>query len=85
MKTLRKVEVTEDPCLQIQADLSAMLDGELAASSVRRVMVHSDCCPSCRGFLDGIRMQARTHRDFYNCLTRDENDVIEVSTGDSNW
>ena len=25
-----------------------MLDGELDAPSVRRVMVHSDVCPSCR-------------------------------------
>jgi tetratricopeptide (TPR) repeat protein len=51
-----------DPCLQIQVDLSAMLDGELDVASVRRVMVHSDVCPSCRGFLDGIRDQARLHR-----------------------
>ena len=52
-----------DPCLQIQVDLSAMLDGELDAPSVRRVMVHSDVCPSCRGFMDGIRSQARLHRE----------------------
>src|SRR5262245_2064478 len=51
-----------DPCLQIQVDLSAMLDGELDAPSVRRVMVHSDVCPSCREFLDGIRSQVRLHR-----------------------
>ena len=52
-----------DPCLQIQVDLSAMLDGELDAPSVRRVMVHSDVCPSCRGFLEGIRSQVRLHRE----------------------
>jgi tetratricopeptide (TPR) repeat protein len=40
-----------------------MLDGELDAPSVRRVMVHSDVCPSCRGFLEGIRNQVRLHRD----------------------
>src|SRR5262245_38494265 len=51
-----------DPCLQIQVDLSAMLDGELDAPSVRRVMVHSDVCPSCRDFLEGIRSQARLHQ-----------------------
>ncbi|MCA8974428.1 MAG: tetratricopeptide repeat protein [Planctomycetes bacterium] len=49
--------------MQIQVDLSAMLDGELDAPSVRRVMVHSDACPSCRGFLAGIRQQVRLHRD----------------------
>lgn len=51
-----------DPCLQIQVDLSAMLDGELDPASVRRVMVHSDVCGSCRTFLNGIRQQARLHR-----------------------
>ena len=39
-----------------------MLDGELDAPSVRRVMVHSDVCPLCRGFLEGIRQHARLHR-----------------------
>lgn len=48
--------------MQIQVDLSAMLDGELDPASVRRVMVHSDVCGACRGFLDGIRDQARLHR-----------------------
>lgn len=52
-----------DPCLQIQVDLSAMLDGELDPAGVRRVMVHSDCCPSCRTFLEGIREQFRLHRE----------------------
>lgn len=52
-----------DPCLQIQVDLSAMLDGELEAASVRRVMVHSDVCDSCRNFLEGIRSQTRAHRE----------------------
>ncbi|MCA8948873.1 MAG: tetratricopeptide repeat protein [Planctomycetes bacterium] len=52
-----------DPCMQIQVDLSAMLDGELDAPSVRRVMVHSDACASCRGFLEGIRSQVRLHRE----------------------
>ncbi len=51
-----------DPCLQIQVDLSAMLDGELEAAGVRRVMVHSDVCDSCRQFLEGIRAQVRLHR-----------------------
>jgi hypothetical protein len=51
-----------DPCLPIQADLSAMLDGELDPASVRRVMVHSDVCPSCSEFLASIRAQVRMHR-----------------------
>ena len=51
-----------DPCLQIQVDLSAMLDGELDPAGVRRVMVHSDLCGSCREFLEGIRAQVRVHK-----------------------
>jgi tetratricopeptide (TPR) repeat protein len=42
-----------------------MLDGELDAPSVRRVMVHSDVCPSCRGFLEGIRSHVRLHRELH--------------------
>ncbi len=56
------IELGNHPCLQIQVDLSAMLDGELDPASVRRVMVHSDVCPSCRSFLAGIRTQVRLHR-----------------------
>ncbi|MBX3463389.1 MAG: zf-HC2 domain-containing protein [Planctomycetes bacterium] len=52
----------QDPCLPIQVDLSAMLDGELDPASVRRVMVHSDVCENCRAFLDGIRTQVRLHK-----------------------
>jgi tetratricopeptide (TPR) repeat protein len=51
-----------DPCLQIQVDLSAMVDGELDAAGVRRVMVHSDLCAHCRQFLEGIRAHARLHK-----------------------
>lgn len=59
------------PCLQIQADLSAMLDGELDGASVRRVMVHSDVCEGCRAFLDGIRSQVRLHRRAHSALVGD--------------
>lgn len=59
------IERGNDPCLQIQVDLSAMLDGELDAPSVRRVMVHSDFCASCRAFLEGIRAQVRMHQQLY--------------------
>ncbi len=51
-----------DPCLQIQVDLSAMVDGELDPAAVRRVLVHSDVCGSCRSFLTGVRSQIRLHR-----------------------
>ena len=54
----------QDLCLPIQADLSAMLDGELDPAGVRRVTMHSDACPSCRSFFDGIRKQVGLHRRF---------------------
>ena len=71
MSTLTPPKQSKDPCLQIQADLSAMLDGELDASSVRRVMVHSDVCESCKGFLQGIRSSAHAHRELAEILTED--------------
>lgn len=58
-----------------------MLDGELDAASVRRVMVHSDLCPSCRRFLDSIRSLARTHRDLHTCLTADGDAMVEMHVG----
>ena len=48
--------------MQIQVDLSAMLDGELGPAGVRRVTVHSDVCPNCRAFFDSIRHQVGLHR-----------------------
>lgn len=52
----------QDPCLPIQADLSAMLDGELDPAGIRRVTMHSDGCASCKSFFDGIREQVGLHR-----------------------
>lgn len=52
----------QDPCLQIQVDLSAMLDGELDPAGVRRVTLHSDGCASCRSFFESIRQQVGLHR-----------------------
>ncbi len=62
MKLINLVESYRDPCAPIQADLSAMLDGELDAATVRRVMVHSDLCNSCGAFLKGVRNQVRAHK-----------------------
>lgn len=62
MQPSTPVERGNDPCLQIQVDLSAMVDGELDPVGVRRVMTHSDMCASCRSFLDGVRSQVRIHQ-----------------------
>lgn len=67
-----KVRRGVDPCMQIQVDLSAMLDGELDPAGVRRVTVHSDVCPQCRSFLIGVREQAGLHRRLAQVLGRSE-------------
>ncbi|MGK0303253.1 MAG: tetratricopeptide (TPR) repeat protein [Planctomycetota bacterium] len=64
----------QDLCLPIQADLSAMLDGELDPAGVRRVTMHSDACPSCRSFFDGIRKQVGLHRRFAAVMSEPEAD-----------
>ena len=48
-----------EPCLLMQADISAMLDGELDDARVRRVVVHLEICGGCREFLDTLRVRAR--------------------------
>lgn len=81
MSTFRSVpRGDEHPCVQIQADLSAMLDGELDAALVRRVMVHSDACPSCHAFLNGIRLQARAHHDLYAIENGAEDETIALKS-----
>ena len=74
MTKVSAIELGNDPCLQIQVDLSAMLDGELDAASIRRVMVHSDVCPSCRDFVVGIRNQVRLHRSLRSVETASAED-----------
>jgi len=75
--------LNRDPCLQIQADLSAMVDGELAPTLVRRVMVHSDVCGSCREFLSGIREQARAHRELTDAGVLRDGAFVEDGRGSS--
>jgi tetratricopeptide (TPR) repeat protein len=62
----------QDLCLPIQADLSAMLDGELDPAGVRRVTMHSDACPSCSSFFEGIRKQVGLHRRFSAAMSEPE-------------
>lgn len=71
----------QSPCLLIQADLSAMLDGELDEKSIRRVLVHSDGCPSCRDFLTGIRAQVRSHRQLHELLDAPDDQMIDLDSG----
>lgn len=71
-----------NPCEPIQADLSAMLDGELEPVSVRRVLVHVDACPCCKAFFDGIRQQALAHRSLHAALVGGETELVELPATD---
>ncbi|MCA8972283.1 MAG: zf-HC2 domain-containing protein [Planctomycetes bacterium] len=51
-----------DPCEDIEADVSALIDRELDEAGLRRVIVHLEICPSCRRFLDSIRAQVSLHQ-----------------------
>ncbi|MCB9881693.1 MAG: zf-HC2 domain-containing protein [Planctomycetes bacterium] len=51
-----------DPCEDIEADVSALIDRELDEAGLRRVIVHLEICPSCRRFLDSIRAQVTLHQ-----------------------
>ncbi|MCK5943866.1 MAG: zf-HC2 domain-containing protein, partial [Planctomycetes bacterium] len=73
----------QDPCLQIQVDLSAMLDGELDPAGIRRVTVHSDVCPSCRGFFDGIRQQVGLHKRLAAAMVAAEPGAEAASVADA--
>jgi len=77
-------QTTADPCLQIQLDLSAMLDGELEKASVRRVLVHADLCPSCRMFLQAIRTHVQAHADLHAIFEGDDLGTVDLSTVDLN-
>jgi tetratricopeptide (TPR) repeat protein len=78
-----EVRLGENPCLQIQVDLSAMLDGELDAASVRRVMVHSDVCPECHAFMSGIQAQLHAHREVVGAQRADGQFGLEGGSDDA--
>lgn len=75
-------QTTADPCLQIQVDLSAMLDGELEKASVRRVLVHADLCPSCRMFLQAIRTHVQAHADLHAIFEGEDLGTVDLGGGD---
>ncbi len=57
-----KEQRASTPCEGIRADLSAMLDGELADARARRVLVHLEVCEGCRSFMEQLRRQVLLHR-----------------------
>lgn len=49
--------------LELQADLSCLVDGELDSSAAARVMVQLEESPECRSFFEDIQRFSRLHRD----------------------
>lgn len=60
-----------DPCMDIERDVSALLDSELDQAGLRRVLVHLEICPKCRGFLDSIRAQVTLHQGMWKTAARE--------------
>lgn len=56
-------DVTPAVCLDFQADLSALVDGELDPGHAGRAIAHLEVCAGCHDFFDDIREMARMHRD----------------------
>jgi len=63
MKSSWWTEVTPEICLDFQADLSALVDGELDPGHGVRAIAHLEVCSGCHDFFDDIRQMARAHRD----------------------
>ncbi|MDG1500718.1 MAG: zf-HC2 domain-containing protein [Planctomycetota bacterium] len=59
-------EVTPKVCLDFQADLSALVDGELDDDAATRAIAHLEICAGCHDFLDDTRSMVATHRDIAN-------------------
>ena len=52
-----------DAELQLQSDLSCLVDDELDEVAAARVMVQMEESPECRAFFEDARTYARLHRD----------------------
>lgn len=50
-------------CDRVREELSAYLDGELAAPEAGQLRAHLDRCPTCRGELDSLRRAAEAVKD----------------------
>ena len=59
-------EVTPEVCLDFQADLSALVDGELEDEAATRAIAHLEICAGCHDFLDDTRSMVAMHRDISN-------------------
>lgn len=61
------INTTPDVCLEFQADLSALADGELHKEAggnelAARAIAHLEVCAGCHDFFDDVRNSARAHR-----------------------
>lgn len=65
------INTTPDVCLEFQADLSALADGELELQEsgrelTTRAIAHLEVCAGCHDFFDDVRNMARANRSLAN-------------------
>jgi|GEM_PF-2241092 len=53
-------------CTDIEMELNAFVDNELKEIHVQGVLDHLDMCPSCRRYVDQLRVYAQMHRDCHH-------------------
>ncbi|QDU69215.1 zf-HC2 domain-containing protein [Engelhardtia mirabilis] len=56
----------EDPCADLQLQLSMLADGELDEVVAARAVAQLETCPECREFFDGIRAQVELNRALHD-------------------
>jgi Tfp pilus assembly protein PilF len=62
--------------MDLEADLSAFVDGELAEIDAKRTMDHLDGCPHCQGFVEDLRQFAKMHKACF-----DHEAILDVFDG----
>lgn len=51
------------PCATFESAIHAYVDGELAQTDVKNLVVHLETCDGCRDTIEAVRRQVRLHQD----------------------
>ncbi|MBL8766900.1 MAG: zf-HC2 domain-containing protein, partial [Planctomycetes bacterium] len=51
------------PCATFESAIHAYVDGELAQTDVKNLVVHLETCDACRETIEAVRRQVRLHQD----------------------
>lgn len=57
------VELRFMPCVEFELSIHEFVDGELAQTDSKSLLVHLELCESCRTAIESLRQQIRVHRD----------------------